>query len=318
MTTTKCKRFNTRCQCTQCKPKYYSEDCSKACPEPAVSILLDSIFIPIAAWCFFAYLYYTNRDAKEMDDVKETQQVADEAHSNTKEVLSRATQAVTTNAAKRVGKKVRALQRLLIMRLQIIASILTSMVWSPDVPQFLINSLNFITGFFTVKIPGLLTSLDCVGTQQDGSGMTPIVKWLFSLLSNFFVMIILFLWWKVLPSNSIAKRTVEAASLQVFFIWIFENLVTTCFQILDCTTDDEPLLILDPSVKCSDIGAYQNFGGLTLFVYIFVPYAVFAFRTNSCKFFCCCCSCCKISGKNHQARNPIFFRIFGWALGKFI
>ena len=258
-------------------------------PEPAISILLDSVFLFVAAWLFSAYLYFTIRNGEET--------VAHDVYNNTKDGSSLVAASATTN----IGKRAKSLQRLLVMRLQIIASILTSMVWSSDVPQFLIDSLNFITGFFTLKISGLLTSLDCVGS----TGMTPFVKWQFSLGINCCVMIILsipFLWWKIFPLKySYYDKTVKAASLQVFFIWMFENLVTTCFRIFDCTGEYFPVLLLDPNIACIHIWAYQLVGGLILFVYLFVPYGVFALRTGLKQHLdrCCCCF------------SPVY-EVFGW------
>jgi len=85
-----CEKFNPRCQCAKCKAGFYSEDCSAICPSPAVSIILDSIFVFVSTWSLFAYLYYTHRHItpSEIDahdavvdtkgDVEETQELVGE------------------------------------------------------------------------------------------------------------------------------------------------------------------------------------------------------------------------------------------------
>ena len=85
-----CDKFNPRCQCAKCKAGFYSSDCSAICPSPAVSIILDSIFVFVCTWSLFAYLYYTHRHIAPSDlsahdavvdtkgDVEETQELVGE------------------------------------------------------------------------------------------------------------------------------------------------------------------------------------------------------------------------------------------------
>jgi len=150
------------------------------------------------------------------------------SNKKSKAVAKRSSKAADTVAAQQIKNTAASLQRLLVSRLQIIASILASISWSPDVPQFLIEVLRFITNIFSVNVPGLLTSADC------GGGMTPIEKWYFGMFIPFGILFVFGLWYCCLPSKSIAKSTVKEASVQVGFVWLFVTIVTSSLKIFDC------------------------------------------------------------------------------------
>jgi len=128
-----------------------------------------------------------------MDEVKEAENAAKDSKETGSESAHHNSKAAKTTAAKQMKQKVRSLRRLLVSRLQIIASLLATIVWSPDIPKFLVDSIRFITNIFTINVPGLLTSTDCLGGGGDG-GMDPMNKWYFQLFFPFGLLVGFFIW----------------------------------------------------------------------------------------------------------------------------
>tara|TARA_B100000795_G_scaffold240664_1_gene202966 strand:- start:609 stop:1964 length:1356 start_codon:yes stop_codon:yes gene_type:complete len=185
-----CRKKNLRCQCVQCMPKWHSEDCNLKCPSFFVSLILDISLVISAVWLFVAYIYYSNHtgaaeqvEAKEaIDDTKgdaeDASAVATEAGSimaNTK--IGKQAMIKSKRIMKKVGRKLNSLRRLVITRMQIITAILASIAWSPKMPKFLLNIITSVSSVFTVNIPGLLTSMDCMPSDGDDTGITPVNKW---------------------------------------------------------------------------------------------------------------------------------------------
>ena len=185
-----CDRTNVRCQCVKCMPNYHSEDCNLECPTFFVSVILDVSLVISAVWLFLAYIYYSNHtgaaeqvEAKEaIDDTKgdaeDASAVATEAGSimaNTK--IGKQAMIKSKRIMKKVGRKLNSLRRLVITRMQIITAILASIAWSPKMPKFLLNIITSVSSVFTVNIPGLLTSMDCMPSDGDDTGITPVNKW---------------------------------------------------------------------------------------------------------------------------------------------
>jgi len=206
-----------------------------------------------------------------MDEVKE----AEESATTLKETgsdsadLANNSQATQTKAAKRMKQKMRSLRRLLVSKLQIIATILGSIMWSPDVPKFLIDTLRFVANIFTINVPGLLTSVDCLEFGSNGEGMGPVSKWYLQLFFPFGLLVFFFIWYHCLPSATIAKSTVKEASVQVGFVWLFETIVTSSLKPLDCTSGDPGKLVMDPREICPlGYGGKSGLAVLGLFVLI--------------------------------------------------
>jgi hypothetical protein len=261
-----------------------------------LTAIQDTVVLLCASWFFLAYLYYTHRQATP-------------------------TPTEDGNPALPTNRKARSLRRLLVSRMQIIASLLALTMWNTDIPIFFISALRFIASFFTVNIPRLLLSIDCYGTTP------PLTKWYLSLLLPLCVLVVLLVWWIATPSNSIAKATVEAAGLQVCFVWIFENVMATGLRIFDCTPSPA-LLILDPTLECANESTFiaQLFAIVVLFVYVGVPYGFFLKKRPA----LFCCDCCKGTdriGEVLREKKRVekvlkvvtiddtrFLRLFGWAL----
>jgi hypothetical protein len=227
-----------------------------------------------------------------MDQTKQLEDTANTSKETGGESVNYASEAAETKVAQQMKQKIRSLRRLLISRLQIIASIFASIMWSPVIPNFLIDILRFITNIFTINVPGLLTSVDCLGGGGDG-GMDPMNKWYLQLFFPFGVLVAVFIWYVCLPSKSTAKSTVREASIQLGFVWLFETIVTSCLKPFDCTGGaTSGKLIMDPTMECP-LGPDGNAGVavtgiLVLLAYVVAPY--FWLCTNRSFAFCGGCS----------------------------
>ena len=174
---------------------------------------------------------------------------------------------------KKARQKLKAIRRILISRMQIIASLLTTITWSDNMPLIFVKCLKFVTSFFTVYIPGLLTITDCLPFNLNGRGMSPISQWYLSIVSPFGVMFIFIIWYfglRRLKNNSVVLNAVRDSGIQVVFVWLFFTIVNGSLTIWDCT---EGLLfgrlLIDPSVECPV--KEQFIGFFILFLYIIVP-----------------------------------------------
>ena len=347
--TSNCNRTNQRCQCVQCNTGYYTSDCSKMCPPISVSITTDLILFFFGLWIFLAFLYYMYREVEETNIVKDAQNTANDTKGAVEDLTEYSSNAADTKvaakAAKLVKLKLRSLQRLVISRMQILASILVVITWSPDMPKFLINLLSFIANIFTINVPGLLSSIDCMPIGKDGEGMTPLNKWFFRLFFPLVIVVFFAIWHRCLARNSVARNTVGEAAVQVWFVWLFNTIVTSSLQVLDCDGGTEGKLIMDPSMPCPLGGASnvwdnanttmvkkENNGNVALallgmcvlFLYI-SPYWWLLWKQGFlfvlsiiCPFHLCCCCCFDCHTRlviTHHDDNFVF--IFGWALENF-
>ena len=149
------------------------------------------------------------------------------------------------------------------------------MLWSPSLPKVFVRAIAFISGVFTVNIPGFLSSVDCVG--GDSGGMSPYSKWWIEMSIPLFILTIFVVWSRCLRKGSAAKNAVVESGVQVGFVWLFETIVTTNLKIYDCHgVPPGAKLILDPEVLCIDVTGGQIVSALILGLYIVVPYSYFA------------------------------------------
>ena len=142
-------------------------------------------------------------------------------------------------------------------------------MWSPEVPEFFLNILSTLGGFFTIDLPSFLSSPDCVfnveamphsSNQTDsteGIAFTPIDKWYMELLLPFgFVLLIMvpccFYIVTGRDNEDDVRKAVTWSNVctQVSFVWIFATVVTTSLKIVDCDLGTEGRLIMDPSLSC--------------------------------------------------------------------
>ena len=130
-------------------------------------------------------------------------------------------------------------------------------MWSPKVPQFLLDILTALGGFFTFDLPGLMSSPDCLEGTSGGS-FAPLDKWYIALLLPFAVILII-----AVPvcyyrrtkrdGNKDDERKAEAWTnvfTQISFVWMFATIVTTCLKIVDCDQGTEGRLLIDPLLSC--------------------------------------------------------------------
>jgi hypothetical protein len=313
-----CATFNSRCQCIQCKPNFYAEDCSLACPLPAVSIITDVLLILAAGWVFYAYVYYIHRNAEGMNGVEETE-IAEETHGASQDTKERGAEVANSKAAKAgaelLGNKTKALRRLMVSRMQIVASILASIKWTPDMPKFLVNILKFVASMFTVNVPGLLSSSDCLGGESGG--IKPLEKWYLSLSIPVGILVTFAVWSCFLPLHSTVRKAVEESGVHVCFVWLFESVLTAGLKIFDCSNGMTGTLIMDPSQSCpleKNLGL-AALGMLVLLMYIVVPYSWLCFKRRGVitKLFCACCCYGESENQTFTADSNKFTFVFGWA-----
>ena len=312
-----CLKFTPRCRCAQCKAGFCSADCFSICPESStVSIVLDVFYLSICSWYFLSYLYYTHRRV----DIKTIQELRNTMQKNTKKsgsVTESVSHVSNTKVSKEMTQNINSLQRLIVSRMQVIASIFASIMWSPKVPQFLIDILTFITSIFTVNIPGLLTSMDCVPVEADGTGLSPLRKWYLGLLLPILVLAIFPLWRSCLAKNSVARNAVDESGVQVYFVWLFELIVTSSLRALDCTGGLTGKFMIDPTLPCplSDrsTSGPAVLGIIILVIYVVLPYVYFFW--NQPFFFCCGCPCRGIDFDYSNSKDSkLFSSIFSWSL----
>jgi len=51
-----CDSFNNRCECTQCKSGFYTDDCNEKCPSRELSLAFDILYLFFACWGTLAYI----------------------------------------------------------------------------------------------------------------------------------------------------------------------------------------------------------------------------------------------------------------------
>ena len=289
-----CKTFNSRCQCSKCKTGFFTKDCSQTCPAPAVAVVVDFTFVILAVWTTIAYLYFHNAEIEQTDSLKETEEAANDLRGDANDITEQglaiieeggstaagatagALMAKQANAARVKAKlfsqkftqKIKSLQRIIVARMQVLTAILASIMWKPEVPKFVLDSLKRIGGFFTFNVPGLLSSPDCVfgAGEGEGAAMTTINKWYISLFVPFGVMLLVaiptFYYHKRHKADQNNKDYARMADgwnnvcTQLSFVWIFATVVTTSLSILDC--DKGGRLIMDPDVMCPLSVYFQN------------------------------------------------------------
>ena len=87
------------------------------------------------------------------------------------------------------------------------------------------------------------------------------------------------MWFKCLRHDSVAKRTVGEGTVQVCFVWFFENISSSFLKIYDCDEQNK-FLIVDPDVTpCPKMFSPLSILGIfVLSIYVFLPY-IWLFKT---------------------------------------
>ena len=284
--TSNCARRNSRCECVQCGPGYYTDDCSVPCPQPFIAIIVDVLLVSMFLWIFLAYLYYTYRYG-EHTNADSSASGGEVAEVGSNFASSHVVQASRRQAQRLLTRQAHTLRRLLVGHMQIFSTILASLRWSPDMPAFVVTIFNFLGTIFTLDVPGVLSSMDCAAAGGAGKPVAPLIKWYARMIMPVLVLGMFWLWFRLAgcwggrdvnrSSPNATQLTVLEASVQVVFVWLFTNVLTTCFRIFDCTKGLGGRLIMDPNIECGVDAEYTApvvLGGIMLFCYLVVPNAV--------------------------------------------
>ena len=177
----------------------------------------------VAVWMTFAYLYYQNAEVDSSGDLADAKDSAQEVNDNdaSKTMAKIAAKNAASAAAKaklvteKFARKAKALQRLIVAKMQVLTAILATIMWSPEVPPILLEVLSYIGGFVTFDIPALLSTPDCLfdielvtstnatlsrrldhvqidATSGGEGGMAPVDKWHLELLAPWTLMFLVF------------------------------------------------------------------------------------------------------------------------------
>ena len=249
-----CTIFNSRCACVECDYGLYSSDCSKKCPAPGVAILTDLLSGLAGLWLFLSCTYYYYYQPEE-STLRET--VQDKDKDLAEEARGRGESSFTVSrrgrkAARKISLRFRALFRIILYHMQVVASVLAGFTWSPKVPQFFIDFMKTIRSVFTLNLPGLMSSPQCAApTGDDTAQLSPIAKWYMRVVFLFAVSAIFPVWFGCISRRHRNQRlAVKEAGVQVIFIWLFSSNLSACLTILDCTEGTDGELILDPNMPC--------------------------------------------------------------------
>jgi hypothetical protein len=241
------------------------------------------------------------------DDAKDATELGSEA--GVDKGSSKAIKKISSSkAARKIARKMKTLQRLVVNRMQVVSSILSSIVWIPEMPRFLINFLTFMSNMFTINVPGLLSSPDCLGGES--SGASPMAKWYLSMLIPFMVVGMFYVWYRCVSGHARARQTVWDAGVQVVFVWLFASVVTTCCKMFDFTGNFTGKLMLDTRLSLLDGWCIFAFilSIFVLIIFLFIPYSWFLLSR------CCWCRhCCCCRNKKDGSPNSIL-QTFDWAL----
>ena len=173
-----------------------------------------------AVWMTFAYLYYQNAEVDSSGDLTDAKDSAKEVNDNdATKIVAKNAKTIAAKTAKKIAerfaRKAKALQRLIVAKMQVLTAILATIMWSPEVPPILLEVLSYIGGFVTFDIPALLSTPDCLfdielvtstnatlsrrldhvqidATSGGEGGMAPVDKWHLELLAPWTLMFLVF------------------------------------------------------------------------------------------------------------------------------
>ena len=100
------------------------------------------------------------------------------------------------------------------------------------------------------------------------------------------------------------SNAIMQSAIHVLLIGLFSTVVSTCFEIFDCTRGLAGTLVLDPTQECSEILGYQIVGGVVFFFWVVLPFFILSVQI------------CKYRNRlSEELEESGTFRIlYGWAL----
>ena len=75
----------------------------------------------------------------------------------------------------KVAKVGSSMTTVLIAQIQILALIISTVTWSPSLPNWLVDSLQYLGSMFSINVVGFLSSFECTRNS------TPVQRWYVSL-----------------------------------------------------------------------------------------------------------------------------------------
>ena len=289
-----------------------------------VAVFLDIFWLLLAVWIFLIFIYYINRTTKnddkedqwdqqdELDRLEEKEQRKLDGQDGTppEETLK-------APRSRRGRLRIRSLRTVLISRMQITAAIYGSIVWDAKTPKAFKEFAGFLTNIFTLNIGHLLISPDCMYdpymmydikylASQSNKSYTAYLndlsnnqfmgKWYLELCTSLCIVLFIFIWYQchqrktkrgtgtVTATNPKVLGTIHRIGVQVVFLWLFENLTSTSFKMLDCTGGVTGKLVMFPSKPCpfeKDVFP-AVLSIFVIFLYVVIPYTWFL-RNQWCK-----------------------------------
>ena len=142
-----------------------------------MAILSDLLSGFAGIWLFLSCAYYYYYHPEE-STLRET--IQDKDKDLTEEARGRGESSFKDSrrgkkAARKISLRFRALFRIILYHMQVVASILAGFTWSPKVPQFFIDFMKTIRSVFTLNLPGLMSPPQCaVPPGNDTAQLSPI------------------------------------------------------------------------------------------------------------------------------------------------
>ena len=260
-----------------------------------MAIALDVFGTIIVGYLFFCLLYYMFRPTSTA------------ATNATKKNIKN-----KNNVAKIKDKSESSMGSVLINQMQIVALLLSSITWHPDIPLWLVNILTFLGDIFSIDFTGLLSSPDCMG-----GSMNPLNKWLLGIILPWCLASLFLLWYgfarcfferaRDKEYDAQVVETILQSAVQVLLIGLYTTVVKMCFKIFDCTTGG--LLIMAPTYLCKDVLVYQIIGGIIFIFWAIVPFTYIGIRL--------CRSKKNNTLEKNMLENARFRILYGWAISKY-
>ena len=172
---------------------------------------------------------------------------ADEADAedniNASDLQEKSTEISTHRRTKAARSKIRylgtSIRRIFVHHLQILSSIFSVIAWSPELPKWLVRSIEFVAHIFTVDLTQMFSSPECAAET------TLREKWVIQLLVPVVLATVLLLWSGMVRCYLSQRRqalqevihTILHIAVRLLLLGLYSKAVTTSVQILSCEED---------------------------------------------------------------------------------
>ena len=234
-----CATFSPRCECSECMEGHYGRKCKK-CPENAtIAWFYDLAVVAFCVYVSGGVLYYVFRPSNK------------KYKGSSMQAKKQMTQLV------KVAKLGSSMATVIIAQIQILSIIMSMIVWSPSLPDWLVVYLDYLGNIFSINFVGFLSSFECTRSS------TPLQRWYVSLGLPYMIAFTFILWFyssklwfgcKITKMDStlndeekvkikaihkyahlITYEIIMEAAVNVLLIGMFKTVATTAMQIFDCT-----------------------------------------------------------------------------------